>query len=207
MACRVVGLWCRSLAVLFWGLVVSVPPSPLIWGCVFVCFFFRLRPSVVCVRVFRVSLLPVGRCSRFPVAGFGWVVLRWPFGGSRTGCGLAGTFGRFLWCGWAVWWLWAFLVLPAALVLFRGGGCLFVPPPSLGWCTHWSAFGVVFRVVVGACSFPGLAPAPWVGRAMSGSAALPAGLGAGSAGSVVAPGGFVWPWVRGLGPFASAVPV
>ena len=102
VACRVVALWCRSLVVPVLGLVVSVPPSPLVRAapsCVF-CFFFRLRPSVVCVRVFRVSLLPVSRCSQFGVAGFGWVIFRCPLGGSRLRCCLDGGFGRLLWCGW-----------------------------------------------------------------------------------------------------------
>ena len=87
---------------------------------------------------------------------------------------------------------------PPLLFFFSGGGvCLFLPLPSLGWRTHWSAFCVVFRFAVGGCVLPGRAPPPWVGWVMYtlGSAPLPAGLGSGSAGWAVVPGGFVWPWV------------
>ena len=180
------------------------PPFPSRSGGAFVCFLFLFffRPSVVCVGVFGVFVLPVGRCSRFGVASFGWVVLRCPFGGSHPRCILAGGFGRFLWPGWAVSWLLAFLVPPPPCFFF-GGVCLFLPLPSLGWCTHWSAFGVVFRVAVGVCVLPDLAPAPWVGWVMFtlGSAALPAGFGPGSATCAVAPGGFVRLCVRGGGVF------
>ena len=163
--CRVVS--CR-------GFVVSVaacpglgsrglrPPFLSHSGCAFVCFVFaRLCPSEVCVGVFRVSFLPVGRCSQFGVAGFGSVFLGCSFGGSRLWCCLAWGFGRRLWCGWAVSWLWAFLVPPP---LLRGGGvCLFPPLPSLGWSTHWSTFGVVNKVAVDACMLLGLALARWFG--------------------------------------------
>ena len=89
--------------------------------------------------------------------------------------------------------------------LFGGGACLFLPLPSLGWCTHWPAFSVVFRAAVYSCVLFGRAPAPWVGWAMYtvGSAPLPAGLGPGSAGWAAAPGGCLWFWVRGLGLFVS----
>ena len=62
------------------------PPLPSLSGCAFVCclfFFFRLRPGVVCVGVFGVSLPPMGPCTRFRVAGLGWPVLGCPFRGSR----------------------------------------------------------------------------------------------------------------------------
>ena len=76
---------------------------------------------------------------------------------------------------------------------FWGGSACSSLCLSLGWCTHWSAFGVVNRVAVGACVLLGLAPAPWVGWVVYtlGSLALPVGLGTGSAGWAVAPGSFV----------------
>ena len=96
---------------------------------------------------------------------------------------------------------------PSPLLFFLGGGgaCLFLPLPSLGWCTHWSAFSVVFRAAVFSCVLFGRVPAPWVGWAMYtvGSAPLPAVLGPGSAGWAAAPGGCLWFWVRGLGLFVS----
>ena len=95
-------------------------------------------------------------------------------------------------------------------LFFSGGGvCLFLPLPSLGWCTHWSAFGVVNRVAVGACGLVGRAPAPWVGWVMYtlGPVAFPVGLGSGSAGWAVAPGGFGRPWVRGAGAFRVLPPL
>ena len=90
---------------------------------------------------------------------------------------------------------------PSTRFFFRGGVCLFLPLPSLGWCTHWSAFSVASRVAVGACVLLGLAPAPWVGWVMYtlGVVALLDGLGSGSAGWAVEQGGFVRPWVRGAG--------
>ena len=192
-------LWCPSLVVPVLGLVVSVPPSLLFRAALFAVRVFLLFSSVVCVRVFWVSLLPVGRCPRLGVACFGWVVPRRPFGGSCLRCRLVGGFGRLLWCWWAAWWLWAVLAPPPPLpvVFFPGGVCLFLPLPSLGWRTHWSAFRVVFLFAVGGCVLPGRAPAPSVGWVMYtlGSAPLPAGLGSGSAGWAVVPGGFVWPWV------------
>ena len=153
------------------------------------------------------SLFPVGRCSWLGVAGFGWVVPLCLFGGL--------VFGAF-WGG-----LWPPLVVLAgglvALGCFRppppsplcfflgGGGCLFLPLPSLGWRTHWPAFSVVFRAAVVSCVLFGRVPAPWVGWAMYtvGSAPLLAGLGPGSAGWAAAPGACLWLWVRGLGLFVS----
>ena len=197
-ACHVLALWCRPLAVPVPGLVVSVPRSPLFWAGLLALFFSR--PSVVCVRAFSVSLFPVGRCSWLGAAGFGWVVPLCPFGGSCLLCLLGGGFGRLLRCWWAVWWLWAVL-LPPSPVFFWGGVRLFLPLPSLGWRTHWSAFSVVIRVAVGGCVLSGRVPAPWVGWVMYtlGSAPLTAGLGSGSAGWAAAPGGFVWIWIRGAG--------
>ena len=67
---------------------------------------------------------------------------------------------------------------------FGGGVCLFLPLPSLGWCKHWSAFGVANRVAVGACGLSGCALALWVGWVMYtlGLVAFLVGLGSGSAG-------------------------
>ena len=91
------------------------------------------------------------------------------------------------------------------LFFLGGGGCLFLPLPSLGWRTHWPAFSVVFRAAVGSCVVFGRVPAPWVGWAMYtlGSAPLPARLGPGSAGLAATPGGCVWLWARGVGLFVS----
>ena len=179
----------------------SPSPLPLSFGLrLFVSFSSaRLRPSEVCVGVFGVSFLPVGRCSRSGVAGFGWVVLQCSSGGSRVWCCLAGGFGRLLWCGWVVSWLWAFLVPPPPCFFFFRGVCLLLPLRSLRWCTHWSAFGVVNRVAVGACVLIGFEAAPWVGSVLYtvGLVALLAGLDSGSPGWAVAPGGFVRPSVRG----------
>ena len=93
---------------------------------------------------------------------------------------------------------------PSPLRFFSGGGaCLLLPLPSLGWCTHWPAFSVVFRAAVVSCVLFGRVPAPWVGWAMYtvGSAPLLARLGPGSAGWAAAPGGCLWFCVKGLGLF------
>ena len=99
----------------------------------------------------------------------------------------------------------AFSPSPLRFFFFRGGACLFLPLPSLGWCTHWPAFSVVFRAAAFSCVLFGRAPAPWAAWAMYtvGSAPLLAGLGPGSAGWAAAPGGCLWFWVRGLGLFVS----
>ena len=90
---------------------------------------------------------------------------------------------------------------PPPFFFFFGGACLFLPLPSLGWCTHWPVFSVVFRAAVFSCVLCGHVPAPWVGWALYtvGSAPLLAGLGPGSAGWAAAPGSCLWIWVRGLG--------
>ena len=173
-------LWCRLLAVLLPGPVVPVPPSPFFRAGLLALFFFR----GVCLHV-SVSLYPVGRCSWLGVAGFGWVVPLCLFGGPVFGAfsvgGLAASCGV---CG--LWAVFAPLPLPPLFYcfFFWGGGCLFLPLPSLGWRTHWPAFSVVFRAAVGSCVLFGRVPAPWFGWAMYtlGSAPLPAGLGPGSAG-------------------------
>ena len=123
-------LWCRSLVAPVLGLVVSVPPSLLLRAA---CFFF-FRSSVVCVCVFLVSLLLVGRCPRLCVAGFGWMVPWCPFWGSCLQCRLGGGFGRLLWCWWAVWWLWAVLVPTRPLVFLFWGGSAYssLCPPWAG---------------------------------------------------------------------------
>ena len=183
------------------GLVVPVPPSPFFRAGLLALFFFFFFVSV--------SLFPVGRCSWLGVAGFGWVVPLCLFGGPVFGAfwggGLAasgGVGGRFGGCG-----LFSRLFpLPPPFFFWGGGGaCLFLPLPSLGWCTHWPAFSVVLRAAVVSCVLFGRVPAPWVGWAMYtvGSAPLLAGLGPGSAGWAAAPGGCLWFWVRGLGLFVS----
>ena len=52
------------------GIVVSVRPSPLVRAAPSGVFWFFFFLSVVFVGVIRVSLLPLGRCSRLGVAGF-----------------------------------------------------------------------------------------------------------------------------------------
>ena len=84
------------------------PPIPFLLGWAAGSFFFR----GVCLHV-SVSLFPVGRCSWFGVAGFGWVVPLCLFGGP--------VFGTFLGGVW----------LP--LVVLAGGlvavGCFRAPSP------------------------------------------------------------------------------
>ena len=134
--CRVVALYCPSLAIPVWGLVVSFLPSSLVRAapsCFFFAFFFaRLRPSEVCVGVTEVSSLPPGRCSRLGVARFDLVVLRCSLGGSRLRRRRAGGFARLLWCGLAVSWLWAYLRPPP----FFLGGDLPVPPSAFPGLVH-----------------------------------------------------------------------
>ena len=206
-------LGCVFCAFFFFAFSVSVagcpcpgrcgpcPPIPSLSGWAAGSFFFFRG---VCLHV-SVSLFPVGRCFWLCVAGFGWVVPLCLFGGPVFGAfwvgGLAasgGVGGRFGGCG-------LFSrpppLLPLLFFFFRGGGCLFLSLPSLGWRTHWPAFSVVFRAAVGGCVLFGRVPAQWVGWAMYtlGLAPLLAGLGPGSAGWAAAPGGCVWLWVRGLG--------
>ena len=141
-ACRILALWCPSLAVPVSGLVVSVLPSPL-FRAALLAFFFR--PSVVCVRVFWMSLFTGGRCSWLGVAGLGWVVPLCPFGGPIFGAVWVGDFaascgvgGRFGGCG-------PFL-RPPPLFFFSGGG---LPVPS-------SAFLGLAHALVGIqCGLPG----------------------------------------------------
>ena len=122
-------------------------------------------------------LLSVG-CRRFWQGG-PLVFFRGPRG-CRLQCRLPGRFACILWSGWAGWaasWLCACLVPPPLVfftLFFSGGGvCLFLPLPSLAWCTHWSAFGLVNQVAVGAGSLLGRAPAPLVGWVMSKKKSLP----------------------------------
>ena len=178
------------------------PPIPFLsgWAAGSLFFFSFLLVSV--------SLFPAGCCSWLGVAGFGWVVPLCLFGGPVFGAFWGGALaasggvgGRFGGCG-----LFSRLFpLPPLFFFFLGGACLFLPLPSLGWCTHWPAFSVVFRAAVFSCVLFGRVPAPWVGWAMYtvGSAPLLAGLGPGSAGWAAAPGGCLWFWVRGLGLFVS----
>ena len=194
VACRVVALWCRSLVVPVLGLVLTVPQSPLVRAAPSCDFFFPPQRGV-CPRIQGVPppggpLLPVWCChfwlggSPVPLRGGPVFAVVW-MGGLAASCGVR---GGCLGCG-------PFLCPPP--FFFGGGVCLFLPLPSLGWCTHWSAFSVVFRVAVGAYVLPCLAPAQWIGWVMYtlGLASLPAGLGSCSAGWAVAPGDFVRPWV------------
>ena len=145
------GAWCRRFVVSvagcpglgFRGLR---PPVPTRSSCAFMCLLCFFCPSVVCVRVFRVSLLPVGRCSRFGVAGLCWVVLWCFFGGLVFGAvwvgDLADSFGvggGFCGCG-------PFSRTPPLFFLFGGGG-LPVPPSALRGLMHALA-GIQ-------CSLPG----------------------------------------------------
>ena len=210
-------LGCRGVffsLFLFFGFVVSVagcpcpgpcgpcPPIPFLLGWA-AGFFFLF---VLCVCMFR---CPFSRWAAVP----GLVL---PVFAGWSPCASLGVLSLVP-SRWGVWP--PLVVLAGGLVAvgcFRapplppcfflgGGGCLFLPLPSLGWRTHWPAFSVVFRAAVGGCVLFGRVPAPRVGWAMYtlGSAPLPAGLGPGSAGWAAAPGGCVWLWVEGLGFFVS----
>ena len=204
------------------GFVVSVAGYPSVWsrglrppfpsrsGCAFVCFSFffpSLPQRGVCLRVSGLltsgGLLLSAWCCRFWLDG-PLVPLQGVPSSVPSGCGvrppLVVRVGGFLAVGPSC--------APFPPFLFGGGLCLFLPLPPLSWCAHWSAFGVLIRVAVGACVLLGLAPAPWVAWVMYtfGSAALSAGLGSGSAGWAVAPAGFLRPWVRGAGVFGVSSP-
>ena len=132
-ACLALALWCRLLAVAVPGLVVPVPPSHLFRAGLLALFFFQRG---VCLRVL-VSLFPVGRCSWFGVAGFGWVVPLCPFGGPVLGafseggvaasCGVGGRFGG---CG-----PFSRPLPPPPLFFFWGGG-LSIPPSDSPGLAH-----------------------------------------------------------------------
>ena len=198
-------LWCRLLGVPVSGLVVPVPPSPFFRAGLLALFFF----FVVFVCMFR---CPFSRWAAVP----GLVL---PVLAGWSPCASLGVLSSVP-SGWEVWP--PLVVLAGGLVavgcfrappplpplfsfFFWGGGCLFLPLPSLGWRTHWPAFSVVFRAAVSGCLLFGRVPAPRVGWAMYTlrSAPLLAGLGPDSAGWAAAPGGWVWLWVRGLGLFVS----
>ena len=184
-------------------------PLPLSLGLRLRVFFdFFLPQRGVCRRVRGVPssggpLLPFWCCRVLagwssgappggPVLGAVWLA------GLAAFCGVG---GRFRGCG-------PLSCPPPPPAFFWGGVRLFLPLPSLGWCMHWSAFGLVFRVAVGVWVSSGLAQAPWVGWVMYtlGSASLPAGLGSGSAGWAVALGGSVRLCVRGAGAFCVLLP-
>ena len=179
----------------------SLSLHPLSFGLGWWLSFFFLRFGVPFPR----GPLLLAWCCRFRVGGppvpLWGSCLRCLLGGGLAASG--GVGGRFGGCG-----LFSCL-FPLPPPFFGGGGgggaCLFLPLPSLGWRTHWPAFGVVFRAAAFSCVLCGRVPAPWVGWAMYtvGSAPLPAGLGPGSAGWAAAPGGCSWFWVRGLGLFVS----
>ena len=134
-ACLGLALWCRLLAVPVPGLVVLVPPSPFFRAALLALFFFLFQRGV-CLHVL-VSLFPLGRCSWLGVAGFGWVVPLCLFGGPVFAAFWVGSLaaswgvcGRFGGCG-----LFS-RPPPPCFVFLGGGGCLFLPLPSLGWRTH-----------------------------------------------------------------------
>ena len=191
--------WWVSLFRALW----SLSPHPLSFGLGCWLFFF----FVVCVCMLR---CPFSRLAAVP----GLVL---PVLAGWSPCASFGVLssvpsGRGVWPPLVVLSVglvavWCFRAPPPRppYVFFLGGGCLFLPLPSLGWRTHWPAFSVVFRAAVGGYVLFGRVPAPWVGWVMYtlGSAPSPAGLGPGSAGWAAAPGGCVWLWVRGLGLFVS----
>ena len=193
-------------------------------GCVFSAFFlstalwslslhplsFGLGWWLSFLFFFRFGVLfPVGRCYWLGVAGFGWVVPLCLCGGPVFGAFWGGVWPPLVVLAGGLVAVGCFRAPPPSplccFVFFLGGGCLFLPLPSLGWRTHWPASSVVFRAAVVSCVLFGRVPAPWVGWAMYmvGSAPLLAGLGPGSAGWAAAPGGCLWLWVRGLGLFVS----
>ena len=192
----VFSFWCRSLIVPVLGLMVSVPPFLLFRAVLFGVYVFFFAWCVSACFGFLFSRWAAALSLVLPVLA-GWspggplggpVFAAVCMGGLAASCGVGGRRGG---CG-------PFSPPPPCYFSFSFGGvCLFLPPPSLGWRTHWLAFCVVFRFAVGGCVVPGRAPAPSVGWVMYtlGSALLPAGLGSGSAGWAVVAGGFVWPWV------------
>ena len=182
------------------------PPIPSPLRCVVFCFFFVPAwcvsacfgcPFPWCAAAPGLVLPVLAGWS--PCAALGGAVFSavW-VGGLAASCGVGGPFDG---CG--------MFSRPLPCFFLCGGGvCLFLPLPSLRWRTHWLAFSVVFRVAIGGCVLPGRAPAPWVEWVIYtlGSAPPPAGLGSGSAGWAAAPGGFVWPLVRGAGVFRGLSP-
>ena len=207
--CRVVALWCPPLPVPVLGLLVSVPPSPFVWAAPLSFFFFFARhfSSGVCAGVSGCPFLVWAAAPGWALPGLA---------GLSSGVLLGGPVHVAFGVAWLGGWP-ASCVVGARLrgcvsvscppplffpFLFWGGGsCLFFPLPSLGWCKHWSAFDVANRVAGGACAWLGRAPAPWVGWVMYtlGLLAFRVGLGSGSAGWAVAPGGLVSSWVKGVG--------
>ena len=191
------------------GLVVPVPPSPFFRAGLVALFFFLFSFFFLLFFLFlSVSLFPPGRCSWLGVADFRWVVPLCLFRGPVFGAFWGGVWPPLVVLAGGLAAVGCFRALspsPLRFFFFWGGACLFLPLPSLGWCTHWPAFSVVFRAAVFSCVPFGRVPAPWVGWAMYtvGSAPLLAGLGPGSAGWAAAPRGCLWFWVRGLGLFVS----
>ena len=122
-------------------------------------FFFSFRcPFSRWAAVPGLVLLVLGGWS--PCASLGVLSSVPSEGGGLAASG--GVGGRFGGCG-----LFSCLFpLPPPFFFGGGGACLFLPLPSLGWCTHWPAFSVVFRAAVFSCVLFGRVPAPWVGWAM-----------------------------------------
>ena len=119
----------------------SLPPSPFFRAglLAFVFFFFFLLVSVL--------LFPLGRCSWLGVAGFGWVVPLYLFGGPVFGALWVGGLAPFCVVGGGLVAVGCFRApTPPPLFFFLGGGGgrLAVPPlPFLGWrllcgwCVVW----------------------------------------------------------------------
>ena len=86
---------------------------------------------------------------------------------------------------------------PPPPAFFLGGVCLFLHLPPLGWCMQWWAFGAGLPGCCWCLRFARPCPGPM----RRGGYVLPAGLGSGSAGLAVAPGGSVRLCARGCGGF------
>ena len=140
LGCRVVFFalfffWLLSVPVP--GLVVSLPVSFLSGWAAGFCFFFLLV---------SVLLFPLGRCSWLGVAGFGWVVPLYLFGGPVFGALWVGGLAPFCVVGGGLVAVGCFRA-PSPPPFFLGGGggggWLFLPLPFLGWrllcgwCVVW----------------------------------------------------------------------
>ena len=119
----------------------SLPPSPFSRAGLLAFFFlfFFLLVSVL--------LFPLGRCSWLGVAGFGWVVPLYLFGGPVFGALWVGGLAPFCVVGGGLVAVGSFRApTPPPLFFFLGGGgaaWLFLPLPFLGWrllcgwCVVW----------------------------------------------------------------------
>ena len=173
------------------GLRPSIPSRS---GCVFVCFFPSSSDPAWCVSASSgcpfsrlaaapglVLLVLAGWSSRAPSGGpvfrAVWV------GGLAASCGVD---GRFCGCGP--------FSCPPPFFFPGGSACSSLCLPWAGARTgRHSVWSSGLLLVLAFCQD---LPRPHVG-----SASLHAGLGSCSAGWAIAPGGFLWPWVRGAGVF------